>query len=391
MATLSHVTILHKLSKNGKVQEYHLGINTGGICPILITEKGFTGGAFQTDEKEFWEGKNIGRANETTALGQALSELESKVKKLLDKGYKKVEEGVNIEKYLQSTDGTDATGNLKPMLAQKDLRKIVFPGFAQRKFDGVRCFTLINPDKISKASRNGKPFIHLDHLDRDLKSLLGELSELGHGNEWIIDGELYSHNLSFQNIISSIKREQPSNEEIEYRIYDIIPTSDLRLPQLVRMNIIEGFRKDLETYGVFKHLEFTKTTKVKDMEKLKRLFAKYIEEGYEGLMFRSYYGEYEFGRRSYSLIKYKVFDEEEFEIIGTEEATGRDEGTAVFVLQTDDDKVFRARPMGTREERRDYLLKTDELVGEWATVKFQGYSDTGIPRFPTLKSIRDYE
>ena len=388
-------TELYKLSKTGKPQVYKLYIRD--LAPVqidcysLITEKGFVGGAMQRDEEEFTEGKNLGRANETTALQQAFVTLNSKKNKLLDKGYKQIPEGRDIKSFLRETEGTDATGNLKPMLAQKDIRKIKFPGYVQRKYDGVRCFTFCINGDIRKVSRNGKPFKHLGHLDQELRDLINlDPGDLGYRN-WIIDGELYSHNMSFQNIISSVKREQESNKLIGYRIYDLIPINDITMEQRDRMKIHRQLRLECEIPGIFKHLEIVRTHRVKTMETFRELFAKFISEGYEGAMFRASEGPYEFGRRSYSLIKYKEFDEGEFEIMGAEEATGRDEGTAVFLLKAKNGKWFSARPMGDRELRRDYYIKRGELVGKMGTVKYQGLSDDGIPRFPVFKAVRDYE
>lgn len=382
---------LFKLSMTGKVQRYYLSIMADPSKPkspvTFLTEYGIVDGAIQQDLKQIEEGKNLGKANETTPYEQALVELNSKVNKLKDKGYKEV----NDITELKTTAGTDASGNLKPMLAQKDTRKIKFPGYAQRKYDGVRCFTFCINGNIKKVSRNGKPFKHLDHLDQEIRELIDmDPGDFGY-KDWISDGELYSHDMSFQNIISSVKREQPSNKLIGYRIYDLVPIQELDAPQSVRMAVLRQLRLECETPGIFKHLEIVRTYKVKTMERFKELFAKFIEEGFEGAMFRNLDGHYEFGRRSYSLIKYKEFDEAEFEIMGAEEATGRDEGTAVFLLKTADGVWFNARPMGTREQRRDYLLNISKLIGKKGTVKYQGLSDTGVPRFPVFKAVRDYE
>jgi ATP-dependent DNA ligase len=384
---------VYKLSKNGKIQVHRLAtLELPNGEAQLYTQYGYIDGAMQEDIKHFSRGKNIGRANETSALEQALSELNSKLNKLLDKGYKRDNtNGADLLGFLKSQEGTDATGSLKPMLAQKDKDKIKLPGYVQRKYDGVRCFTFIENAQIRKVSRNGKPFQHLGHLDKELK----ELMDLSPGDlpykSWIIDGELYSHELSFQQIISAIKREQPSNELIQYRIYDMIPIADMRMGQGYRMKIIRSCRSEFTTSGIFKYLEFSPTLWVRTWAKFQETFSRYIREGFEGIMFRSEDGIYEFGRRSYSLIKYKEFDEGEFEIMGAEEATGRDAGTAVFLLKTESGQWFSARPLGTREERRDYYNKRAEYIGKMGTVKYQGLSDTGIPRFPVFKAIRDYE
>ena len=52
---------------------------------------------------------------------------------------------------------------------------------------------------------------------------------------------------------------------------------------------------------------------------------------------------------------------------------------------------FCARPVGSRSLRAQYLADKEELIGMAATVQHQGYSDAGVPRFPVLLNIRDYE
>ena len=87
----------------------------------------------------------------------------------------------------------------------------------------------------------------------------------------------------------------------------------------------------------------------------------------------------------------KKFEDKEFLIEDVVEATGRDAGTGIFVLRADNGELFKAKPQGTHETREGYLQNKDILVGKRCTVKFQGLSDDGIPRFPIALSVKDYE
>ena len=124
---------------------------------------------------------------------------------------------------------------------------------------------------------------------------------------------------------------------------------------------------------------------------VKRYHDKCVSEGYEGAIIRNMKGEYEFGSRSNDLIKLKVFNDEEFEITDIVEATGRDSGTAVFVLKTSDGVEFRAKPQGSHDLREKYFNDASKLIGKMCTVQYQGLSDDGVPRFPSAIAIRDYE
>jgi DNA ligase-1 len=389
---------LYKLGARGQVLQFTVGVAEGNYGEVkMVTIKGQYGGAMQEDEKYFEEGKNLGRANETSPYQQANNEAEGIINKLLDKGYKEPQfpvlnddhqMGLILQRWLlEQGKGTDASGNLKPMLAQKNPNKIIFPCYGQRKYDGIRCFTHITKKGATMYSRNGKEFRYLGHIKRDLLAWFFDF-------EGIIDGELYSHTMTFQAIVSAVKREQAANKQIQLRIYDIIPFNDLTLTQDERMENLITERVDLKISGKEKEFsfEFAKTYKMEDWDKLRKLFSRFIAEGYEGLMARLPNYPYQFGIRSHSLIKYKEFDEDEFQICGVDEAEGRDEGTAIFIMKDlENDIVFRARPMGDRELRADYYNNKDKYIGKMGTVKYQGRSEDKIPRFPVFKIVRTYE
>jgi DNA ligase-1 len=371
---------LYKFNKGGSVLTFHLAVDwmeKGNLkCYCVITRKGLLHGAMQEDCYPITEGKNIGKANETTPLAQAKVMFNSIYNKQRDKGYVEIT-GPNSDSLmetLQKAKGRDASGELKPMLAYKTIQYIKFPCYAQRKYDGIRNFTGFKYDgKLHMTSRNGKEFLHLNHIIKDLEGVLkpGE----------ILDGELYSHSMNFQQIISAVKREQPGNKEIKIRAYDMGTDhpQDRRLRRLKRVCKLAG-----------PSVEYCPTYEVNNLEEAMALFAIFIEEGYEGMILRNKKSKYEFGTRSHNLAKYKEFDEEEFEIIGVHEAEGRDAGTAILECSCKGGS-FRCRPMGDRATRAAYLTLGDELIGERLTVKYQGLSDTGIPRFPIGKVIRDYE
>lgn len=379
---------LFKLNRGGALMNFHImidwRIDQGTPCYCVTTQKGLVNGAMQEDIYPIREGKNIGRANETNALQQALTMFNSIFNKQRDKGYVDITTHDNsydtIYKIAKGNSGKDASGNLKPMLAYKTIKYIKFPCYCQRKYDGIRCFISWGEDgKLHLSSRNGKEFEHLDHIKVDL--LKRELVAILKLDE-ILDGELYSHTMNFQQIISAVKKEQPQNKEIKLRAYDV--ANDHKQDRRLRR---------LKT--ICKHagpsIEYCPTYKVNNLEEAKALFAIFIEEGYEGMILRNEDSYYEFGTRSHNLAKYKEFDEEEFEIIAVHEATGRDIGTGVFELITKSGNTFRARPIGSRKVRREYLTNRDYYIGKIGTVKYQGLSDTGIPRFPIFKTCRDYE
>ena len=115
-----------------------------------------------------------------------------------------------------------------------------------------------------------------------------------------------------------------------------------------------------------------------------------METGYEGQMVRldSIYEN----KRSKSLLKRKEFRDEEFQILDVIEGDGNKSGMAASMLLCNDrDQKFNSNIKGDRTYLRELLKNKDSLIGKRATVKYFNLTPDGIPRFPYVIAIRDYE
>lgn len=363
---------MYALSKTGSIRVYEIIVEDKGNHAVMTTRKKVTlNGKWTEDKYEYWEGVNIGKSNETTYLEQALFEAQSAQNRLQDAGFTVTMPDPDAK------FNTDANGKIKPMLAiHFNEKKIKFPCLCQPKYDGVRCTISQDEDGVHIISRKGKPYKipHLEKWANENKHLLP------------LDGELYNHKeLSFQEIISAVKRVSDITPKIKYVVYDRpidgVPNEE-RWNKLVKD--FEGVSKDAPTYC-------SDWIYCDNMEQVWKYHKKCVSAGYEGVIIRNLDGKYEFGFRSNNLIKLKTFDDAEFEIIDVIEATGRDAGTSVMVLRTSEGNEFNAKPQGNRELRAEYLKNRKNIIGKWATIQYQGLSDDGVPRFPSLVAIRDYE
>jgi ATP-dependent DNA ligase len=112
----------------------------------------------------------------------------------------------------------------------------------------------------------------------------------------------------------------------------------------------------------------------------------------EGIIVRDVNKSYNCGRTGSNLYKLKSFEDDEFLIVGYEEAMGKDYGTPVWVCDTHDgSRQFKVRPMATDAAKRKMWADRDDIVGSQLTVKFQELTKYGVPRFPSGVGIRDYE
>lgn len=317
--------------------------------------------------------KNVGRSNETTALEQAQLELDSRTKKQLDKGYVERQEDAN-------KPSTNTLGFLKPMLAQPlekvNPEKIDWStAYAQKKLDGFR---LLYSDGVL-YTRQGK-VIDLPHIAEAIKA-----AGIDHLH---LDGELYLHGKTLQEISSLVKRHQESTEDLVYHIYDVV---DDKPWQRRICAVVEAFYSLGEPV---QGIEILRSRQTKTFGDLQAYHEENLAAGYEGTVLRWGNEGYQDGKRSKHLCKIKQFHDDEFTIIGVERGvpyvTGR--GTfevPVWVLTTKGGKEFRATAPGTMEEKNRLWLERDAHIGRLATVQYHYYSKEGVPQLPVALRIRD--
>lgn len=350
---------LYKFDKNDTIRVWK-GWVTGDT---IYTEYGVKDGKMiQTSEKI--SGKNIGRKNETSPNQQAIKELESKSKKKQDAGY-------------SSSSKNNNTNNTFPMLAQdfKKQKNIEFPVFVQPKLDGYRMVYNGISDKM--LSRTGKEYDILKNteLHRELKKFKN-----------ILDGELYTHDKDFLFETYGILRKKKLNKEddvildkIYYNVYDIMMPG----PFSERISVLKSLIKDT------KYIKLVKTYSCENKSCIDEYHTKFLKDGYEGSMIRSYSGEYS-NNRSKDLLKNKDFDDAEFKVVGFEKETdtkGDGATPVVWIAETKDGKTFNIPSKGTREERTKLYNNGKKYIGKLLTVQFFGYTKDGIPRFP--KTLRE--
>lgn len=353
-------TLYHK-GKTGAIHSWKIWTEGADI----VTEHGQVDGKKQIARKTA-EPKNVGKKNATTGAEQAISEAESMHKYKLDRKY-------------SLTPAAAKEPVLLPMLAKvfEDRKKdIVYPGYLQPKLDGVRCIARLDAKgNVELISRNGKPY-NCPHIIKDLEKL-GVLKD-----GTVLDGELYVHGTGFQTITSWVKKLRPETAKIEYHIYDMPESNGIDVFTWAERYIELGYLVDLIEKKKITSLKIVETIQVKNEIEVYKHQSAFMEQGYEGAIFRNSAGQYQYGYRSNDLLKVKTFNDAEFEIVGFTEGIGKDKGTVIWICKTRKGDVFNVRPAGTYEDRQHHFTKGNDYVGQQLTVKYFGLSDDGIPRFP---------
>lgn len=354
---------LYKYTSKKQIQEWSIHV----VNDSYITSEGISGGKITTSFPTTCVGKNIGKSNETTPNEQAVLEAGAKWQKKINEGYNEVL--------------TDEKKYFEPMLAYEyhDYADLLFtvPTYVQPKLDGMRSALY---DDRKMYSRKGKPIISCPHLEGYPTTML--------------DGELYNHELKsdFNKIMSLVRRTKPTLEELEeskkliqYWVYDYPAMSQHSFKE--RYQMLERIIQEDDYQGKYK---LVPTYQIYNLEELDMYHKKFIQDGYEGSMIRLDLGPYE-NKRSKQLLKYKDFQDAEFEIVDITPGVGNRSNAAGRLICKIGDKVFGCSMTGTVEFMEKVLREKNLIVGKQATVKFFQYTPDGIPRFPTLKYIHEYD
>jgi DNA ligase-1 len=368
--------ILYGKSSTGKVKVWSVSVSKLGDGSAYIEiQHGYIDGKKQTDFKMIEEGKNIGKSNETTPYEQALSEAKSLLNKKIDEGYA---ESIDMIK-------SESSGRFLPMLAHKwqdHSSKIKFPAVIQPKLDGFRCLARKEGGSVSMWTRKGKIIDAPVEIRKELNLILKEGE--------CTDGELYRHGWGFQRIASAIKKRGKDTPGLHYYIYDSpILKLDYKTRFIDRWN--EYHSTDLSspnTVSETERIKIVPTIYVNSKSEMLEQESKCIEASFEGLMIRNISSPYEFKNRSYGLQKVKQFEDAEYKIIGGKEGQGREAGMVIFKCETSSGLTFDVRPRGTAEERSNMWKNLAKYIGKPLTVKFQGLTDDGRPRFPVGLHVR---
>jgi len=259
-------------------------------------------------------------------------------------------------------------------------KRATYPGWVQPKHNGVRCID----DGVTAWTREGN--VHAPHTQKLLRERYGVPPK-----GWVRDGELVlpRHDFSFQKTQSAVAAENENSHLLQYPIFDI------------HNNHAGGstFKNRMKKIEIL-----TPTMLVESYEEVDYWYDVFLEQGYEGLIFRTD-SPYIFGSAGRCLMKKKPIDSAEFIIVDVWQGKGKNVGVPTYRLARPDyppwepgtkatkKNTFGAVPKGTYDEKKAlWLLHGDgSVVGKPYTVEFADLYDSGVPQFPIGICVRDYE
>jgi len=324
--------ILYRQDAKGGIREW--SIRQEKSC--IIIEHGVLNGKMQ----EQCEDIAIGKASRTQQQ-QIASRINSRINKQELKGYKH-----SIEEAQEGK--SNILGLTKPMLAQsyQKVKDLDFEtAFVQMKLDGNRCLLTKQNGVLIPYSRNGKRIETIGHITSEIKLEEG----------MTIDGELYAHGYTLQEIVSWIKRKQAKTYRLQYHAYDLVSPK----PFAQRLD-------ELRSIHLGECASVVDTWHFSEMASLSRGLNEAREEGYEGLILRVGKAGYEDDKRSTSLLKVKKFFDAEFKVT---DITLSERGSTMLHYNAPGGPSKIVAP-GTQEDKMHVFYNRETYIGKFVTIEY---------------------
>ena len=388
-----------------------------GIISQFWTESGITGGKISRSPATYPKETNLDKANHRNFFHQALVAARSKF-------IKKSEAGSETQVSRNSKDD-----RFFPMLAKNYknfVKKVNYPIYVQPKLDGIRCIIFLRLPRNKRVddttienvimySRQKKefPLSPVNNLIRmELLNLLKKTYDTERKQSIYLDGELYNHKLTLQEITSKTRKSDASTSsenslQIQHHCYDMFypwygqdQSFDFRTKELTRIFTLFN--------DVQKYTQLVRTKLCTTSEKQDDMYRNFISKNYEGIMIRNPKGHYAKDNmvrssklRSRDLLKRKEVFTEEFEVIDfTQGSEGKDKGAIIWIAQTDAGNHFNVVPVGKwgsytnryklfKEVSQDQCFR-DKYANRMLMVEFRGWSLDRVPQHAKAVGFRDY-
>lgn len=301
--------------------------------------------------------------------------------------------------------------------------KFKFPVYVQRKLDGYRCTYIPG---IGLVGRSGKIVANLGlptHLQMGKVVTIGR-NPLNDMNS-VFDGELYSHQRTFNEISSILSSENaPIPPDIQYHVFNVIPIEEWNAQKVsgTYTDQIQLLQFLLDSYSELKSI-LIPTYLCHNAEDLKALYDSFLAEGYEGAIVRDINFVYAWKKctaKSRTITKLKPMDHLDAKIVscfewegdytqyfqkriqsGELDPTNLPKMLGGFVTELDCDVVIESGSCkklegtvdvgsGFKEwQRIQYWNDREKLIGRWVRLQYSEITPDGSLRFPVFNNLRD--
>lgn len=281
----------------------------------------------------------------------------------------------------------------KPMLAGtlKDLKTLKYPVLCTPKIDGIRCLKVDG----KAVTRTFKPF-----PNKYVRNCIERVALDGFDGEVIVKGKQF-------NEVSSLVMSQDGKPDFTYLVFDYCIE-----PKEYYINRMERLSK----LSVKSNIEYLLPIFINDESELLRYETNCLTMGYEGVMLRSIYSPYKYGRSTINegwLLKLKRFSDSEAVILDVvekmsnqneaeEDVFGHTKRSSALSGQVPAGTLggFKVKDLKSGVEfgvgsgfndtiRAEVWKHKESYVGKIIKYKSQKSGEKDAPRFPVFLGFRD--
>lgn len=288
---------------------------------------------------------------------------------------------------------------VKPLLScEVPLDKVNFPIYVSTKFDGIRALVIGGV----VYSRSLKPI-----RNKHVQKLFGKPEYEGFDGELIV-GDVYAKDV-FQKTTSGVMSED-GEPDVTFYVFDIFTyNTETYKERLYNLN-------DKLVLDQYPNIVATQQLYIQTKEELTELLSKEKVKGGEGLIGRNPKGTYKYGRstpKEQLSIKFKFFEQDEFEVVGftermhntneqTRDALGYAERSSAkdglvptntlgsLILKFGDD-TFMCGTGFNDALRKEIWDNQDKYLGKFASIRYMSVGIKDKPRVPSFCGFRDKE
>lgn len=302
-------------------------------------------------------------------------------------------------------EGTPKTGKVRfpgTMLCEKNEKfiekwKTNFI-LVEPKYDGLRLmFVLEESGDWSFFSRGGKNDRYNDNLGHIAADLIDAMKCEGY-THGCIDGEILG---ATWNATLAVKRKEITEadyKEIQlcnFYAFDHLNGWDDKRDQIERRTSLVQICARAKEIRATTHVVLTPQHRVANLAEAKKLFAKFLIQGFEGAVVKSPFAVYQLNnKRTKEWVKIKAVDTMDVRVIGRfqgKERTKYESMLGGFHVIDGAGQEFNVGGGFTDAQRAEYWTKPEtEFVGRWMEIEFQrDTQQVAKARFPVFIRWRD--
>lgn len=319
--------------------------------------------------------------------------------------------------------------DFKPMLAidaTDNLKNIKYPKFASYKLDGIRC--IFHP-QLGMIARSLKPI-----PNKQLQEKFKFMVEIARRGNRIYDGEIYSHDNTFQEITRACMTQDFTDKDTQKKLMKELKFKHKAELDVYIMRLLTSMKFHcFETYfdgipevfmnkiSIIKNLDHHSVVPVSQWvvnsaDEVQALFKKALSEGYEGLILRAPESTYKFGRSTLKeefMLKVKPFETEDLIIKDVLQASEVDpeaekkinelgysvtsrkkddriliEKASAFLVDYNGNPMKVSLPM-TDDEKIEIWVNRELYIGKTIEVKGMKIGAKDVLRHPNFVRFRD--